>query len=65
MPLSSSLNTSLMSPLGEEMELAADAENEERDRRETREERERRDVMEISDRAPEKNLVGIGDWIDG
>ena len=56
-------------PLGDEMDagVAAEADNEERERREKRETKERRgrDSPVKSDRAPEKNLIRIGDCIDG
>ena len=57
-PRLSSLNSSLMLPLGDEMDagVAAEADNEER---------EMRDSTIKSDRAPEKNLIRIGDCIDG
>ena len=63
-PRLSSLNSSLMLPLGDEMDagVAAEADNEERERRETK---EKRDSPVKSDRAPEKNLIRIGDCIDG
>ena len=54
-------------PLGDEMDagVAAEADNEEREEREKRETKERRDSTVKSDRAPEKNLIRIGDCIDG
>lgn len=57
-PRLSSLNSSLMFPLGDEMDagVVAEADNEER---------EKRDSPVKSDRAPEKNLIRIGDCIDG
>lgn len=57
-PRLSSLNSSLMLPLGDKMDAGVVAEADS-------EEREKRDSPVKSDRAPEKNLIRIGDCIDG